>query len=214
MKTAPKSAGSPPGAHWYLVGVVLIVMGPIALAWSLHNGARAVTAANIRFTAPGETTVQLIEPGEYSLWRVLGEDEPAVIPEGFLATVIEPMRGAEFDLEPTAGRVERYGSTRRFEIARASIPAPGPYEIAVAGVPAPSVFEFGPSVGPGAAGGGLVAPRFAQDIGAGALTLSTILFGSLSVIGFLAGVVVLVGVWVARDRGRSGSRPDADQSQD
>lgn len=204
----------PPGAHWYLVAVVLMVMGPIALYWSLSRGAEAIASSVIRFASADSASVRITQPGAYSLWRILDEDDEPFIEETFVATIIEPTRGAHFELEPIAGVIEGVGDSRRFEIARTSIRERGPYIIEVAGAGATSSFEFGPSSGPGPAGGGLAVSRMASNLGAGALTLSALLFGSLSVIGFLIGAVILVVVWVARDRVASPHAAPADQSQD
>ena len=206
MITLPQPRARPeaPGAHWYGIAAVLIVMGPVALAWSLWTGAAAISGVNVRFSAPGSVAVRIAGPGAYSVWRDVTDEPSSMIPEDLRITIIEPMRGDEFELEPILGPTERVGSRQRFEIARATLPTPGPYEIVVEGGFDPGGFEFGPSVGPGIASGGLVTPRLANGFGAGALTLSTLLFGSLSVIGLVAGVGIIVFVWIARDRSTAG----------
>jgi len=196
---------SRPGAHWYLIGIVLVVTGPIALAWALWAGSDAIGVVNHRFRAPGDATVQIATPGSYSIWRGVTDERSLVIPEDIRITIIEPMLGAEHDLEPVLGPTERIGSRQRFEIARTTLGRPGPYAIVIGGGFPEGEFEFGPSIGPGIAGGGLVTPRLATGVGSGALTLGTLLFGSLSLIGFVAGAAIIVLVWIARDR----SRPDA-----
>ena len=196
----PYSTRSRPGAHWYIVAAVLIGMGPIALVWSLWTGAGVISGANHRFTAPGFVAVQITAPGEYSLWRILDQETTAPIPENIRITIVEPTQGAEFDLEPIPGAPERIGRRERVEIARTRLPHPGPIEIIVEGEFQPGVFEFGPSIGSGLAGGGLVTPRLAEGFGTGALVLNTLLFGSLSFVGIIAGVAIIVIVWIARDR--------------
>jgi len=179
---------------------VLIIMGPVALAWSLWTGARVIGAANWKFTGPGGAAVQITSPGTYSLWRTLARDESAPIPEGIRIVIVEPTRGEEFELEPLMGAPERIGSRVRAEIARATLSRPGPYEIDVSGDFPPGLYEFGPSTGPGLAAGGLITPRLLSGSAPGVLTLSTLLFGALSIIGIITGVAVLVTVWIARDR--------------
>jgi len=214
MPTRHPRLSQNPGAHWYLVGAVLIVMGPIALVWSLFAGASALTAGNQRFTAPGGATVRTSAPGEFSLWRVLEEGASPAIPDGIRITITEPTLGGEYELEPIPGVAERIGDIQRIEIARTSLPTPGPIEVYVEGHFDPGEFQFGPSTGPGLAGGGLVGPSIASNLSGGIYSVGTLLFGSLSIVGMILGVTVIVVVWVARDRsGRMDDEPD-DQLQD
>ena len=214
MSSREQRNSDPPGAQWYLIGAILIVMGPIALVWSLLAGSSALTAGNQQFTAPGGATVRTTAPGEFSLWRVLDENDSPAIPEGIRITITEPTLGSEYELEPIPGAAERVGGIQRVEIARTRLPNPGPIEVYVDGAFEASEYQFGPSTGPGLAGGGLVGPSIASNLSGSVYTIGTLLFGSLSIVGTILGVTVIVAVWIARDRSGSDDAPLTDQSQD
>ncbi|MCB9847893.1 MAG: hypothetical protein H6814_05715 [Phycisphaeraceae bacterium] len=206
---ARRRADRVPGALWIVVGVALIAAGPIALALTLWIDSAASAAITTRFEAPGEVTVVIASPGEYALWQVLGPGEGPTLPEDWRLTMVEAARGREFGVEPQPGPVERTGMTERAEVARVRLTRPGPFTVVVEGTMPPIQYEFGPAVGPGLAGGGLAAPRLLSDAATGVRTLGVLVFGSLSVIGFVVGGSMIVRAIGVRRRARGG-----DQSQD
>lgn len=117
-----------------LIGIALLVLAAISIFAAFRD-------TGMRFLAPGETTVAITQPGDYTLWHesrafidgrfMTFED---ALPPDTTITVLEQPDGATVPLRRAGNTSVEAGGTRRVAVAKLTLDRPGDYRIVVTGL--------------------------------------------------------------------------------
>jgi len=118
-----------------LIGVALNVAVVVSFIWGLRD-------SGISFVGPGETTVTIPKPGDYTLWnqsKTFIDSQLRTFPDDLPSgTTIQVMKLPEGTLVPMHGGVSsmesQSGGTRRVSVGQITFQSPGQYKVAVSGL--------------------------------------------------------------------------------
>lgn len=185
---APASATAPPDRVWYLVAIVVFLVGMAAMAAFLITRLTGMDSGLTRFVVPGEQTLTL-EAGSYTIFH-----EPQSVVDGMIysggslggmSVAVTGPDGSEAPLSPAGSGRYSFGGHTGFAVFDFTAAAAGPYVIA------------------GRYADDAPGPQTVIAVGAGFLSgLLTTVFGSLGIAfgGAIIAAVIAVRTLVKRRR--------------
>lgn len=162
-----------------LIGTALLAVGFGSLFYALREN-------GTQFLGPGETTVTITKPGDYTLWReskTIFDGQlmtfPDDLPSGTTIKVIKEPEGTVIPLQSNGTCTMESGSTRRASLGDLTFTNPGQYKVQITGLTEKRAFYLNEA-------------RFWRAFG----TLMICLFAGVAFlfIGFIAGIIVLIQV--------------------
>jgi hypothetical protein len=143
--------------------VLLFVLGAGVLGWALWDFLGTLMKDPlVSFTAPGEATLKVAEPGDYVLWyqnqSARGREGPplvawndssrpasgspfnGILPAGSMVNVTRMPEGTEVPVVADGRQTWTTGNTIRRSVARFTAAAPGDYSISVTHLPDQQTF--------------------------------------------------------------------------
>lgn len=161
----------PKGLGWIIFGVVVFAAGvllPFAMILPLflgdgglmpdesllsEKGPFSRAGQYQQFIIPGETRVEVAEPGRYYLWNDFetvfegrSYSSGLALPGGLTISVTPADGSPEIPMQVGMDITENIGGTNRKSIGYFEIPRTGGYDVRVTGTAAPQVFSFGRSI--------------------------------------------------------------------
>lgn len=110
--------------------------------WLVVSFASLFKDTGTSFIAPGEITIPVSRPGDFTLWHesktvINGEfmNFPDFLPSGTTIRIIDQSNGALTPLRPsTSGASTEFGASRRVAVGEVKFAAPGRYRFIVTGL--------------------------------------------------------------------------------
>jgi hypothetical protein len=131
-----------PGRGWYLISVVLFLLGAGGLAAALLDVVSFYSKAE-RFDVPGRHTVLLHEPGKYFIWKAgQGKYAKDTLPSGVTIRVIDEKTRQEIPVEFSASADQEFGEAKKYSRAGLTIKSAGSYVIEVRDVAEKQTFAI------------------------------------------------------------------------
>lgn len=133
----PHQQATKPSRKWYLLALFIFLLGPILGAYLIFN---LLTAPKIiKFRTPYITTVNIVEPGEYTLWvqtlkssSLLETNIPNLLKEKNLIFK-GTNTGETMTLHPTKGWHINQGNVTHFSLGNIYFDKAGQYQISLTG---------------------------------------------------------------------------------
>jgi hypothetical protein len=131
--TAPAPPAAPPGRVWYLVAIVVFLVGMAAMAAFLITRLTSMDSGLTRFVVPGEQTLTL-EAGNYTVFH-----EPQSVVDGKIysggslggmSVTVTDADGSDVPLSPAGSGRYSFGGHTGFAVFDFTAAAAGPYVIA------------------------------------------------------------------------------------
>ena len=117
-----------------VIGVALNIAAAVSIVCSLRDSGAS-------FLAPGEYTVTITKPGDYTLWRetttfIDGQfmSFPDDLPSGTTIKVLKQPEGAPVPLRRGGASSMESGGTRRVSVGQLTFSSPGQYQVVVTGL--------------------------------------------------------------------------------
>jgi hypothetical protein len=135
------------GMRW---PVVLVAAGAILIGLAGYVVAGAFQGFAVEFTGPGQSRIDIPQPGDYRLWLYTRtyldgtfREFPPRLPDGTRVVAqgpggdgIHKLRGTTLGMSVTAGQVERVA------LGHFTFPAPGRYTLRIQGLESPRAFAL------------------------------------------------------------------------
>lgn len=129
-----------------IAGLALFVLAVMAVVDAFRGAGKS-------FSVPGETTITVARPGDYTLWqedRTLVDGRlrtfPETLPSGLTVEVTRVPEGTPVEVRPYWGATMTTPSASRRSVAAMTFTAPGDYRVAVPGLEEERLFYIGEDV--------------------------------------------------------------------
>jgi hypothetical protein len=127
-----------------LLAAILIAVPSVLMFAFLYS---LFSETGTTFVVPGEATVNIVKPGDYTLWH---KSKTLVdgcfmsftddLPSGTTVTVFKRPEGQKVPLQRASSASVESGGTRRVAIGKVTLDVPGEYQIVVTGLDEKRVF--------------------------------------------------------------------------
>lgn len=127
--------------------IIFAVTGTVLLVLAVVKVITLVSDSGIHITGPGETTINIAQPGKYTLWHesrtfldgrfLTFEDE---LPSGASISIRNSADGTTVPLRGAGTSSIESGGTRRVSVARLDFDEPGEYDLQISGLTQQRVF--------------------------------------------------------------------------
>ena len=148
--------GYPPSRWWHLLSVVLLVIGPLAVAVPTALSVVKQFESAEEFSVPGTHALKLEEPGEYVVWNTVSTfrhgrqyNFPEKLPGGTHIRVIDDASGREIPTESCMSTLESVGTEEHASVCSFRIAKPGGYSVTVDGTSEERILRVRQAIFPG-----------------------------------------------------------------
>ncbi len=129
---------SPPSRWWHVIAVLVFLAGALGMPGMMFLLMFQFLSGGEEFEVPGTHTLQLDEPGAYTVWNVTSTFRDGQqyhfsdsLPSGTRIRIREVESGIEIPTTRAMNATETSGSTTRRSVCRFTIESPGAYDVVV-----------------------------------------------------------------------------------